>query len=122
MSAEDGTSPPSTNPLDTRLLDKRIEAALASRGGGGQGGGDRFEARIAKLESDVANLAENVKTSTADLKMVLQRLTVVETEIKHLPTKGFILTAVTAALTFSSALVLFQHQIQQAIGLAASGK
>ena len=120
--------PLATNPPGTRLLDQRIEAALASRGGG-PGGGDRNEARLAKLESDVANLAENVKeirldqrTTTAELKLLLQRITSVETELKHLPRKGFILTTVLGALSVFGAVILFQHQIQQANGLVASGR
>ena len=99
MSDEDGIQPPSTTPPDTRLLDERIRAALGSGAGGGSGGDHRYEARIAKLEADLSNLNDSVKdirvdnrTVATDLKSLLQRMSTIEAEIKHLPGRGFIVT------------------------------
>jgi hypothetical protein len=38
--------------------------------------------------------------------------------VSHLPTKGFIVTAVMAVLTLIAALILFQNQIQTLLKIA----
>jgi hypothetical protein len=85
-----------------------------------------MEARVARLESDVGH----IKTDIGDIKSSLKELTTNTTDLRinfarldervsHLPTKGFIVTAVTLGLGLIAALVVFQGNIQHFLGVPA---
>jgi hypothetical protein len=90
------------------------------------GGGpfDGMEARVARLEADVGH----IKTDITDIKQAVRGLqdnvtalridaaTLTE-RVRHLPTKGFIVTATTATLVLIGALVVFQGNIQRLFGV-----
>jgi hypothetical protein len=112
---------------------------IGSRFGGGSppgpplqppsGGGpfDGMEARVARLESDVGH----IKSDVADIKSSLRELSTntsglqvnfarLDERVRHLPSKGFIVTAVTAALALVGAIVVFQGNIQRFLGAPVS--
>lgn len=107
---------------------RHISQSLARpplKGGGGGGTFDGMEARVAKLEAtashierDVADLrtdVRSIKDSAADLR---ERLARVEENVRHLPSKGFIVTCTLLTFSFLGGIALFAPKLQALIGIA----
>jgi hypothetical protein len=93
---------------------------------GGGGTFDGMEARVAVLESDVRHIKDDIKEAKETLKSLQSDMTAVRVSaatvtenVRHLPSKGFIVAAVLSALAFAAALTVFQGNIQRVFGVAA---
>jgi hypothetical protein len=82
------------------------------------------EARVAVLEANVTYIKEDVGDMKQTLKDLQKDTTALRIEsatltegVKHLPSKGFVVTATLAALTFFAAVVLFQGNLQRAFNI-----
>lgn len=95
---------------DERAIEELI-AALRGAGGrktppppsaphGGGGGNWGLEARVAKLEADVAHLVKAVDRLTE----VPTEIGILKARVDELPSKGFIVTATVGALTLVAAI------------------
>lgn len=93
----------------------REAAQLKSSGGGGTS--DGMEGRIAKLEAHMETVRSDIGSLKADVRDVRDRMTRLETKVDHLPSKGFVVTATTVALTLIAAITLFQTKLQVLFGL-----
>lgn len=107
-------STPNYDIVDGRIAKALDERGLAGGGGGGHMGG--MEARVAKLESGVEHLGTDVGTLRTDMRDVRDRLRAVEVKVDHLPSKGFIVTALILALIAIAAVITFQTEIQTLLG------
>lgn len=56
------------------LRDLQLRVASLETASSGSGGGDRMEARVAKLESDVENIKANVSDIKADIRGLRDKL------------------------------------------------
>jgi hypothetical protein len=97
---------------------------LPPSGGGGTFNG--MEARTAVLEADVRYIKDDIKEAKETLKSLQSDMTAVRlsaatvTEnVRHLPSKGFIVGAVLTALAVAAAYTVFQGNIQRVFGVAA---
>ena len=106
-------------------MQKNIGAGGGHSGSGGGGDGvNDVEPRIVALEthidyfkrdiSDIKIASEAIRNDVTTARVQLGQL--VE-RISHLPSKGFIITAVTGALAVLAALIAYQQQIQRLFGL-----
>jgi len=89
----------------------RLSAESASgglKGGSGDGTNGGMEARVAKLEAHMEHIREDV----GRLKDVPVELAALKTKVDHLPTKGWMVTALCGALSVVAALVAFAEKIQ----------
>lgn len=73
---------------------------------------------IAKLQSDGEYLKRDLSETRADMRDIRDRMTRLEVRVDHLPTKGFIVTAVIASLTIVGALVAIAPKLQSLVGTA----
>lgn len=87
-------------------------------GAAGRPPDDPMEARVAKLETTIGYIERDVSEMRSDMKDVRDRLGRLETNVSHLPSKGFIWTAVLLALAVVGALTALQGQIQALLGTA----
>ena len=71
---------------------------------------------IAKLQVDGEYLKEAMVEARKDLRDVRDRLIALEVNVTHLPSKGFIVAVVIAALTIIGAIVAIAPQLQRLIG------
>lgn len=83
---------------------------LNPSGGGGTFGG--MEARVAKLEADVAHLVK----ATDRLADVPKDLAVLKTRVDELPKKSFIVSATVSALALVAAISAFVQWVLSAHG------
>jgi hypothetical protein len=95
---------------------------------GGGDGGDMTEARVAVLETHVTHIKEDVgdmKQTLKDLhkdtsELRISSATLTES-VKHLPSKGFVVTATLLALAVVAALTVFQGNVQRAFNITPNG-
>ncbi|MEQ3672379.1 hypothetical protein [Pseudophaeobacter sp.] len=85
-------------------------ASLPGGSGGGNSGG--MEPRVAKLEASVEHIAADVVAMRSDVANARERLAALEVKVDHLPTKGFIVTVVAAALAVVAGLIGYTQQLQ----------
>jgi len=71
-----------------------------------------MEARVAKLEAHM----EHVRSELAKLAQMPTDLAVLRNRVDHLPSKSFIVTAVTGATGLIGAVVLFADRLRVLIG------
>ncbi|WP_299830710.1 hypothetical protein [uncultured Roseobacter sp.] len=71
-----------------------------------------MEARVAKLEAAFDYMRGDVSDLKGDMKNVRDRMRAVEVKIDHLPSKGFIVWVVIAALTAIAAMIGYAADIQ----------
>jgi archaellum component FlaC len=103
--------------LETSQIGRQQEA---QRSGGGSGG-DSMEPRLATLEADVRHIKDDLgelKKSFAALQGDTTSLRIdvarINENIRHLPTKEFLVGAVITTLAVITGLLTFQDKIQQA--------
>ena len=106
-------------------VNQLVEEALKSGGPGGTSGG--MESRVAKLEADVSHIQRDIGEIKADMRefrtgiaKLTTDLATLDANVKHLPTKGFIVSAVLATLAVIAALIVFQGHVQKAVGLSST--
>lgn len=66
--------------------------------GGGNGGGDDMQSRVARLESDVEYIKRDISEMKSDIKAIDSRLTTIETGIGSIKTTIKATTAVTSVV------------------------
>lgn len=88
----------------------------AGTGDGGGAGGGGMEQRIGKLESSVDKLDDRFHDLSDKLAGVRVDVATLAERVKHLPSKGFIVTTTVTTLGFFSAIVLFADRIKALIG------
>ncbi len=86
----------------------------------GGGGMDGLEPRVAKLEAHVEHIVRDLGDVKPDVRDMRDRLIAIEETVKHLPRKGYINKAVTAAVVLLGLFITFQAQIQSLVGTAPS--
>ncbi|MFG6566703.1 hypothetical protein [Sulfitobacter sp. 1A13679] len=74
-------------------------------------GGDMME-RTVKLEAAMTHVQRDMTDLRGDMKDVRDRLKGLEVKVDHLPSKGFIVSAVLAALAVIAALLTYQDKLQ----------
>jgi hypothetical protein len=106
-----------------RLGDEKPPGPPLQPPGGGDGGG-MTEARVAVLETHVTHIKDDVGDMKQTLKDLQKDTTALRIEsatltegVKHLPSKGFVVTATLIALAFFAAVVLFQGNLQRAFNI-----
>ena len=75
-----------------------------------------LESRVTVLETQVGYLTSRTERAESKIEAFSDRITRAEEAIKHLPSKGFIVTAVVMALSLLGALVLFQANVRALTG------
>lgn len=75
-----------------------------------------MEERLAVLETHMAHVREDVSALRIGSSDVRERLSALEVRVEHLPSKGFIVSALLLALAVITGLIAFQTQIQALIG------
>jgi hypothetical protein len=105
--------------IDRRLkiiLDLEADMERRLQGGGGGGISGDMEARVARLESDVANLVKQGDRADARLVAAAADLSTIKTDVAVLKataaTKGFIVSALLASLAVIAGLVAFGEKLQ----------
>lgn len=103
-------------------LDRLQKSQETSHSGGG---GDGMEPRLAKLEAHMENVRSEMAETKSAVSSLVDRTTGVEirlagleVKVDHLPSKGFIVTSVIAALALIAAMFGFQDQLQTFFGNA----
>lgn len=124
-----------TGNIDYKAFQDRIAAQEAQKfdlppiagGGGSDGTSDEMEVRVAKLESDVGHIQKDIAEIKSDVRELRTGIGKLNTDlatltahVSHLPTKGFIVTAVVTSLAVLGALIIFQGNLQKAVGIAPS--
>lgn len=78
------------------------------KGGGGGGTSDDMEPRIAKLEAQM----ESVRTELGRLAPVPVDVATIKENLRHLPTKGFVVTTTSTAIGLLTAVIIFADKIR----------
>lgn len=98
------------------------DVAGSLKSGGGDGTSDGMEARVAKLEAVAEHIQKDVaeiKTDVREFRIGIGSLNVstgtLTERVSHLPSKGFIIVALLAALAVTGGLITFQQNIQNLI-------
>ena len=77
-----------------------------------------LESRVTAIETQIGYLTARVDRAEGKLDAFADRITRAEEKINHLPSKGFIVTAVMGALALLGALILFQANLRASVGAA----
>lgn len=91
-----------------RLRDEQRSGPDPLQGGGGSGTSGGMEARLAKLEAQMDAVKADLG-KMASLPVDVARL---DERVKHLPGKGFIVTATSTSVALIAALVLFADKLR----------
>lgn len=70
------------------------------------------------IQSDLEYLKRDLSESRVDMKDIRDRMARLEVRVDHLPTKGFIVTAVITSLTIIGALIAVAPRLQTLAGTA----
>lgn len=97
---------------DRTLADYQNALDQNLKSGGGGGTFDGMEPRIARLEAHMEHVQADLVVLKTDMGAVKDRLARLEVKVDHLPSKGFIVTALIAMLAVIGALVTYQEQIK----------
>ncbi len=71
-----------------------------------------MEARVAKLEANVGHIMSDVETMRAGMADARERLAALEVKVDHLPSKGFIVTALIMGLAVIAGFIGYADAIQ----------
>jgi hypothetical protein len=71
-----------------------------------------MEARVAKLEATIDHMRTDVSDLKRDARDLRDRMRAVEVKIDHLPSKGFIVSALMTALLAIGVLIGYAGKIQ----------
>jgi hypothetical protein len=77
---------------------------------------DILHVEIAKIQSDSEYLKRDLSETRTDMRDIRDRMTRLEVRVDHLPTKGFIVAALIAALTIAAGLLTIAPQLQKLVG------
>lgn len=77
---------------------------------------DILHVEIAKIQSDGEYLKRDLGEVRTDMRDIRDRMTRLEVRVDHLPTKGFIVTAVILALTIAAGLLTIAPKLQSWAG------
>lgn len=77
-----------------------------------------LEAHMQNLKSDVHDIKGDIRSGNDIARNMEARMSVLETQVRALPSKGYINKAVTTAIGLIGAFLLFQSQIQSLFGLS----
>jgi hypothetical protein len=112
-------------PSEERIGDTKPPGPPLPPSGGG-GTFDGMEARVAVLEAGVGHIKDDIKEAKETLKSLQSDLTEVRVSaatvtenVRHLPSKGFIVTALLTTLAAATAVIVFQGNIQRFVGVPA---
>jgi hypothetical protein len=72
-----------------------------------------MEARVARLEANVERMVADVNSMNGSLANARERLAGLEVKVDHLPSKGFIVTALLVMLAVITALVGYADTIKK---------
>jgi len=100
--------------LERKIDDKPLET--------GSGGGDStgMEARVAKLEAHMEHVRADTGALKTDAGTIKTTLATLVERVAHLPSKGFIVTALLVALAVLAAVSLFAPNLQRMVGVTPS--
>ena len=102
-------TPDSGGQVDLRYLQKQNKSLLAEnerlKSSGGGGTSDGMDGRVSRLEGRVDKLGDDVSAIKVSLATLTER-------VAHLPSKGFILTALCGGVGFLSAVFLLAERIK----------
>jgi hypothetical protein len=79
---------------------------------------DILHVEVAKIQSDLEYLKRDLSESRTDMKEMRDRMARLETEVKHLPSKEFIVTVVVVALGLAGGLLTIAPKLQSWAGTA----
>lgn len=105
------TDPGSGN-VDVTLLQRQVQELRRHQSlqtGGGGGTFDGMEPRVSRLETQFEKLNDKVDGLRIDVAVLREN-------VRHLPTKGFIVSALVAALGLIGALIVFQDRLTNLLG------
>lgn len=72
-----------------------------------------MESRVTRLEVNVEHMVANVSATSDSLADARERLARLEVKVDHLPSKGFIVTALLVLLTVITALVGYADTVKK---------
>lgn len=99
-----------------RTVGDMLAAVQSLHGGPGGPYDGHMEARVAKLEAEIASVARDTSAMRPDLANARERLAAIKVKVDYLPGKGFIVSTVLTALTVFTALIVFSSNIVAAFG------
>jgi len=93
-------------------------------GSSGDDGGGGMEARIARLEADMAHVRSRVDESAGRIASLSEKVSdartdiaVIKEKLTHLPSKSYAVVTAIAMVVALSALVLFSERLRTILGL-----
>ncbi|MDN5785707.1 hypothetical protein [Pseudorhodobacter sp.] len=92
------------------IVQQRLDEISASTKGSGGGNSGDMEQRITRLEVKLDKVDDRLRGVEIGLATLTER-------VGHLPSKGFIVSALLASLAVVTALILFQKQIMMLLFL-----
>lgn len=106
--------------ISLEFLRRQLEASkalpdAALKSGGGDGTFDGMLERVIKLEASTEHLQRDVSDLRGDMKDIRDRLKSVEVKIDHLPSKGFIVSAVVIGFILVAGVSAFSGNITRLI-------
>lgn len=85
--------------------------------GGGGGGMNGLEPRVAKLEAHMEHVLETTRSTASDMKNARERLATLEEKVDHLPSKEYIVKTVVGTGAVLGVLTIFGPKIASILGI-----
>ena len=107
--------------VSVALLDKLGQRSFQEVGpilGGGDGGMDDLRTRVGVLEAHTETIRSDIREIKPDVKDIRERFAGLDEKVSHLPSQGFVVTVAVTGLAALTALIAFQEQLQQLIGVS----
>lgn len=96
--------------IERQAEEMRRLIAMNFGGGGNDGSGSGVDARLTRLENQTDKIGENLGSAATDIATIKENL-------RHLPSKGFIVSASIGAMTFLTTVLVFLDKLQNLFGL-----